>query len=168
LIARAVDCVSCPVLANGDITSAAKAERVLAQTKAAGVMVGRSAIRNPWIFRQIRACLAGSPVAPVPLREVRGYIDRLWTTTAMPGIPEAARVGRMKKFLNFVGQSVDPDGAFIAEMRHALDAAALFAVCDRHLLRDDARCLAGEPFPGVIARPNCENPDATEPRDAGR
>jgi tRNA-dihydrouridine synthase len=54
LIAEAVKRVDCPVLANGNITSASSALEVLSQTDAADMMVGRWAIANPWIFNQIR------------------------------------------------------------------------------------------------------------------
>ncbi len=162
-IARAVERVACPVLANGNITSAASAARVLAETGAAGVMVGRSAIRNPWIFRQIREQFAGGPVSRISLREVRAYVDRLWAVTESPDIPERARVGKMKKYLNFVGQAVDPDGAFLNDMRRAQAAGDLFAVCDQHLVHGPRQWFADEPYAGVIARPNCETPtgDAT-------
>lgn len=45
--------ISIPVIANGDITSPQKAALVLAQTGADGLMIGRGAQGNPWIFRQI-------------------------------------------------------------------------------------------------------------------
>jgi tRNA-dihydrouridine synthase B len=45
--------VSIPVIANGDITSYQKAQDVLAHTNADGVMIGRGAIGNPWIFYQL-------------------------------------------------------------------------------------------------------------------
>ena len=64
----------------------------------------------------------------------------------------------MKKYLNFVGQSVDAAGAFLHDMRRAETEAGLFAVCDRHLLAEPYRAFAPEPYPGVIARPNCETP----------
>jgi tRNA-dihydrouridine synthase len=76
LIASAVKRVHCPVLANGNIHSATTALDVLSFTGAAGVMVGRWAIGNPWIFNQIRQAWRGEPIAPVPLVEVRNYIDR--------------------------------------------------------------------------------------------
>ena len=43
-----------PVIANGDIDSPAKAQWVLEHTKADGVMIGRAAVGNPWIFHQIK------------------------------------------------------------------------------------------------------------------
>jgi tRNA-dihydrouridine synthase B len=163
LIARAVRQASCPVLANGNITSADRAAAVVAQTGAAGVMIGRHAIRNPWIFRQCRerfACESAGATAPnifrPTLADVREYIADLYRSTTTPGAPERMQVARMKKYLNFVGQSVDPDGAFLREMRRAQTEAELFSVCDRHLLAEPDRPYALEPFPGVVARPNCE------------
>jgi len=157
LIAEAVRRVRCPVLANGEVSSAAKAVQVLKHTGAAGVMIGRHAIRNPWIFGQIRDHLAGRPVHVVTLGEVRDYIARLYTELTDPDVGEKLQVARIKKFLNFIGQSVDPEARFLHDMRRAVTEADLFAVCDRHLLADPARPYAVDPYPGVIARPNCED-----------
>ena len=163
LIARAVRQTRCPVLANGNIASAGRATAVLDHTRAAGVMIGRHAIRNPWIFRQCRerfarqAGAAGAPAVFQPsLADVREYIALLYRATSTPGAPERTQVARMKKFLNFIGQGVDPAGAFLRDMRRAQTEAGLFAVCDRHLLAEPSRLFAPEPFPGVIARPNRE------------
>ncbi len=46
--------VSIPVIANGDIDSPSKAKWVLEHTKADGIMIGRAAVGNPWIFHQIK------------------------------------------------------------------------------------------------------------------
>ena len=159
-IAHAVARVRCPVLANGNITTAAKASSVVASTRAAGVMLGRHAIRNPWIFRQCREHFAGLPVTRVSLSDVRDYIERLYRATQTPQLPERLHIGKMKKYLNFVGQSVDAAGAFIHAMRRAETEADLFTVCDQHLLADPTREFSPEPYPGVIARPNCETPAA--------
>jgi tRNA-dihydrouridine synthase len=173
-IAEAVRTVRCPVLANGNVTSAAKAAAVVAETGAAGVMIGRHAIRNPWIFRQCRErwlALSSSPTRPEgpgstpifqpALADVREYVERLYRETQTPDIPEAAHVAKMKKYLNFVGQGVDPEGRFLNDMRRAMTEAELFAVFDRHLLAEPGRPFAAEPYAGVIARPNCETPHET-------
>jgi tRNA-dihydrouridine synthase B len=157
-IRDAAKAVRCPVLANGNVSSAEKAAVVLTETAAAGVMIGRHAIRNPWIFRQIREKMGGQNVRPVTLAEVREYVDRLYRETQQTGVPESAHVAKMKKYLNFVGQSVDAEGTFLYDMRRTMTESELFAVCDRHLLADPGKLFAAEPYPGVIARPNCETP----------
>ncbi len=161
-IAHAVARARCPVLANGNILSAARAAAVLTQTRAAGVMIGRHAIRNPWIFRQCREIFSGTEPVRLTLADVRGYVERLYRATQTPDLPERAHVNKMKKYLNFVGQSVDATGAFLHDMRRSESEAELFAICDRHLIADDAaeRKFSVEPYPGVIARPNCETPEA--------
>jgi tRNA-dihydrouridine synthase len=157
-IAEAVRTVRCPVLANGNVTSADKAATVIAGTGAAGVMIGRHAIRNPWIFKQTREKLAGRPVEPVTLADVRGYVEHLYRATQQPDVPESAHVAKMKKYLNFVGQSVDANGLFLHDMRRAMTESELFAVCNRHLLAEPGKLFSAEPYPGIIARPNCETP----------
>lgn len=160
LIAEAVRRVPCPVLANGNVTSAASAKRILAHTGAAGVMIGRHAIRNPWIFAQCRQAFAGEPIEMHTLADVDAYVRRLFEATHRPDIPEQAHVNRMKKFLNFVGQGVDAEGAFLHDMRRTHSGAELFAVCEKHLLSSPDTAFADEPYDGVIARPNCEAPVA--------
>ena len=119
-------------------------------------MIGRSAIRNPWIFKQVRAQLSGEAVPRVPMTEVRQYVDRLYRATQTEGLREEAHVSRMKKFLNFVGQGIDPEGGFLHEMRRTQTMSELFEVCDRHLLDPENPWFADEPFTGVMARPNRE------------
>jgi len=58
-----------PVIANGDITSAQKALEVLDVTGADGIMIGRGAIGNPFIFAEIRAALEGAEYIPPTLSE---------------------------------------------------------------------------------------------------
>lgn len=71
VIRRVVDAVpGTPVLANGDVTTPEDALDVLAETGAAGVMVGRGALGNPWLFRAALALDRGEP-PPEPGRDER-------------------------------------------------------------------------------------------------
>jgi tRNA-dihydrouridine synthase B len=65
-VAAVKQAVRIPVFANGDIDSPEKALRVLRETGADGVMIGRAAQGRPWIFREIAALLAGPAPLPPP------------------------------------------------------------------------------------------------------
>jgi tRNA-dihydrouridine synthase B len=54
---------------NGDVRSPAEAVRALAETGCAGVMIGRAAIDHPWIVREARAAIAGTPRAGPSIEE---------------------------------------------------------------------------------------------------
>jgi tRNA-dihydrouridine synthase B len=156
-IAQAVTRLRCPVLANGNVSSAATAMAVLSQTHAAGVMIGRSAIRNPWIFSQIRQALSGQEITVVTLAQVREYIDRLYRMPTAQAVPEKSRISHLKMYLNYIGQSVDGSGGFLREMRRAKTEVELFDICDRYLLTDPQIVFSPEPYPGIFARPKCED-----------
>ena len=77
IIARVKESVSIPVIGNGDVTDGMGAERMLRQTGCDGVMVGRAARGNPWLFRQIAAYLEDGTVLPKPDKaEVKTMILR--------------------------------------------------------------------------------------------
>ena len=145
LIAQAVKRVNCPVLANGNIDSAATALKILSQTGAAGVMVGRWAIGNPWIFNQIRQVLLSEPISAVPLAEVREYIDRLRLTPEAVKTPPRARAGHLKMYLNYIALLVDSEGNFLRLMRKTKTEVELLRLCDNILLNSN-KYLALAPY----------------------
>lgn len=157
LIAEAVQSLPCPVLANGNLTSPEKALHIQEETGCRGLMIGRHAIRNPWIFRQIRELSTGQTMFRPTLHDVRPYLDDLYAMSANQGIEEKFRISKLKKYLNFLGESVDAEGRFLYHMRRANTATDLFRVADDFLLhRPESFPL--EPFPGIHARPNAEKP----------
>jgi len=132
-IADAVRALPCPVLANGDVDSAGAAARCLSATGARGLMIGRGAIRNPWIFSQIRARLAGEPARKPRGREVLAYIHDLYETVCDPGVREISQVQRMKKYMGFLGQAIGQDNAFLHAILRVRTRADFFALCAEHL-----------------------------------
>ncbi len=81
-IARLVEHVDIPVLGNGDIWEAGDALRMVDQTGAAGVVVGRGCLGRPWLFRDLAAAFA-APRAEGTLRPSRDPV-----TPALPTLGE--------------------------------------------------------------------------------
>jgi len=140
LIAQAARELKCPVLANGNVFDAAQARQLLAQTGARGLMIGRGAIRNPWLFEQIRAELRGETGRQPAGRDVLNYIHELWDHEITPGVKESAQVQRMKKFMNFIGEGVDEK--FLFEIRRVATTADFWRACDAFLAHDQPMALA--------------------------
>ena len=69
IIARVKSAVKIPVLANGDITSAKDALSMLSETGADGLMIGRGAVGNPFIFEEIKSALTPCDYTPPTLDE---------------------------------------------------------------------------------------------------
>jgi nifR3 family TIM-barrel protein len=143
-IARAVAELGCPVLANGNVYSAEKAYDVLQQTGAHGLMIGRGAIRNPWLFEQIRQHQRGESI-PVPNgREVFDYVRALYDAVCSPDVRESAQVQKMKKYMNYLGVGVEPTGEFLHLIRRVTTKEDFFSVCEKFLDHDLPMPL--EPF----------------------
>ena len=156
-VALAKKILNCPVIVNGDIVSAEKAFEVVNHTKCDGVMIGRSAIRNPWIFKQVRQINNGEVMFSPTLGDVFAYVLCLVEKSLSKDLNDFRHVSYMKKFTNFIGQCIDVDGKFLREIRAANTIVEFLETCKRYMLGENF-CLKynAEPFKGVIARPNCE------------
>lgn len=158
-IARAVAAVPCPVLANGNVHSPARAAEVLALTGAAGLMIGRGAIRNPWLFHQIRQYVAAEEAAQERVyvqseineavftprgHDVLEYIRALYDAVCSPDVKESAQVQKMKKYLNYIAAGAEPTGKFLHDIRRVETKTDFFRVCEIFLNHDAP--LPIEPF----------------------
>ena len=132
-IQRAVEEMGCPVVANGNVVNAATGNALLRQTGAAGLMIGRGAIRHPWIFSQLRKTWAGENPEPVPRHELLRYIELLYHSRAaeVESFEDQKHVRNMKKFLIYISQGVPGDFEF--EIRRAVTERDFFSICRRHL-----------------------------------
>ena len=136
-IERAARLMPCPVFANGNVRDVASARHMIEITGARGLMIGRGAIRNPWLFNQIREAWTTGEVRTRPtLVDLREYIERLHEATHLPGMRDAGQVGKMKKYLGFIAPGIGSEenrDAFWNEIKPALTLYELFAICDRYL-----------------------------------
>ena len=87
--------VGVPVIANGDIHCAAEARHVLQVTGADGLMIGRAALGNPWIFSALRAAQSGQRWAPPTWSERCATVaQHLSALHALYGEPAGVRIAR--------------------------------------------------------------------------
>lgn len=123
-IAEVASLISIPVIANGDIDSGAKALRVMKETGASGVMIGRAAWGAPWIFREIADVLARREARAVTLEEKRRIILAHWQAhvSEFRSEPEAVRSFR-KHVLHYLNPF--PEGKVAAQRIFKLDKADL-------------------------------------------
>jgi len=98
-IAAVAEALDIPVLGNGDIKTPQDALRMHAHTRCDGVMVGRGSFGQPWLFRQARALLDGTPMPPTP-----GVADRFAVALEHARLVQA--------------YEVDPVGAAIEFRKH--------------------------------------------------
>ena len=157
-VARAVELMDRPVLLNGNVTSAEVAFRLKHDTGATGVMIGRSAIRNPWIFQQIQNLQVGEEMFRPTMKDLYSYVCELFRNLKKPNLCDRKQVARIKKFLNFVGLSVCPEGKFLHSMRRAENSDDLFTIC-RHFMISEGRAeklMPLEPYSNLVARPSQE------------
>jgi tRNA-dihydrouridine synthase B len=131
IIRALVEHVSVPVIGNGDVWYAADALRMREETGCHAVMIGRPALRNPWIFQQIVALQAGEAPATPSGADVAGWIATFCERSLerFPRVP----VGKLKELLRYLGRAVRDERAFLREALLETTAENVIALAHRRL-----------------------------------
>lgn len=146
-IAALVDHVDIPVLGNGDIWEAADALRMVEETGAAGVVVGRGCLGRPWLFRDLAAAFGGEArsdeyrAALPSLGEVRSMMYR-HAELLSQHMGEERGCKELRKHISWYLRGFSAGG----DLRHALALVSTLAELDRLLAELDP----DEPFPAVV------------------
>lgn len=88
-----------PVIANGDVRSAATGRRVLRDTGAAGLMLGRGAIADPWLFERLRGRAPALPTPDERVAELRRYLAAMLERYQEIFCGEVQALGKVKALL---------------------------------------------------------------------
>lgn len=133
-VRHAVSAMDCPVVANGNIVDSSTARAWIEEASPAGLMIGRGAVRNPYLFRVLRGG------ALPTYREILAYAEILFEESCrlLASESEAVQCHRMKKYLVYLAADLPADFGF--RMRRAATRAAMLSVLRDHL-------ASGDPFP---------------------
>jgi tRNA-dihydrouridine synthase len=126
------EALAIPVVGNGDVWYAADALRMERETGCAAVMIGRPALRNPWIFEQVRDLRAGvTPHAP----DGGEVVDFLCDVSRRYEATYRKSVGKLKELVRYLGRAVPDDRAFVTEALRASTTAEILRIAEGHLAR---------------------------------
>jgi nifR3 family TIM-barrel protein len=121
VIAAVAEAVTIPVIGNGSVDAPEMAARQRRETSLAGLMVGRAALGYPWIFREIKAGLAGEPPPPAPTLAER------WGAMLRYADDRIAQLGRDPATTNLSGMRA----MFKSMVKDFPEAAALRGALER-------------------------------------
>lgn len=129
----AVDFLPCPVIANGNIVDIPTAEAWINQTHPAGLMIGRAALRNPWIFNQLRCHFNHTPIPVLTYRDILSYIHHLYENTRLcqTHYVEEKHIHRLKKYLIYTARGLPTE--FDHDMKRAKTSADFLHICSTYL-----------------------------------
>lgn len=120
-----------PVIGNGDVKTPQDAKRMFDRTGCAGVMIGRGALSQPWIFRDTWSYLTTGVIPPPPtitekLNMVRRHFYNLceWRS-------ERFAVIEMRKRISWYSKTMNPCRSLKEPMRMVRDRAHFDEICDR-------------------------------------
>ncbi len=121
-----------PVIGNGDIWYATDAFRMRAETGCDAVMIGRPALRNPWIFEQIADLAAGRPPRAPSGDDVIARLRDVAARYLAVYPAERLVIGKLKEWLTYTARAVPPE-LRLREVLRQSDVATLLAEVETRL-----------------------------------
>ncbi len=126
-IQQVAESVTIPVIGNGDLMTPASAVAHARAYRVAGVMIGRGAMGNPWIFRDVQRVSEGLMPLPVSLAERLAMIDRHYARM-LASRPEPIAVREMRKHIGWYLRGIRGAGKARAAVNTAETPDAVRAI----------------------------------------
>lgn len=130
--------VGIPVVGSGDIVTPAGALARLEETGVDGVMIGRGAIANPFIFREAYALQQGRP-APVPTLDEKYAAVLRYHELLSVDLPEKAISGKLKQLCNYFTKGLPGGAEFRVQLLRSQSVAELLERLDTYFKTDQVR-----------------------------
>lgn len=142
-VREVVERVRIPVMANGDVVDVDSALQTLEETGAAGLMIGRGAIRNPWLFHQVDCALRGVTPRHVGLDEKERILLGYFDTIRPLFRTENGALGRMKKISRYFTEGLEGGGALRTALFHSQTVDEAYGKAREYF--EEQRQRAGHP-----------------------
>ena len=126
--------VNIPIFANGAVTCAEDALTFLKATGAAGISIGRAALKQPWIFEDIRRLREGLPLREHDAVERVHVLIRL-ATLACGLRPEAVAISEMRKFSGWLLSGLANVSTLLTSLNTITTLSAYREALERYLKR---------------------------------
>lgn len=117
-IARLKEAVTVPVIGNGDVKSASDALTRLRETGVDAIMVGRAALGNPWLIREIAAAMLGDERSSEPSVEERIDFARAHFDAMIERYGEKSGVLQMRKHLGWYLKGIEDASTYRERINH--------------------------------------------------
>lgn len=148
VIARVKRAVRIPVVGCGDVTTPDQAITRFRETAVDGVMIGRGAIANPWIFRQTREHALGLPTYEPSLSEKRRVLHR-YHELLRGELPEKALIGKLKQMCGYFTHALEGGARLRERVFHSQQIAEAYDIIDEYF---DSMIATGRPPESLIRR----------------
>ncbi|MCO5166508.1 MAG: tRNA-dihydrouridine synthase family protein [Planctomycetes bacterium] len=126
-LARAREWTRRPLIGNGDVLGWDDAARMMRECKVDGVMVGRGALRDPWVLARLRARARGAPEPEVGPAQVLGFHARYRDDMLRGGASERGLLGQLKQLYRRLEVGLPIDAAARAGLLRAATLVELEA-----------------------------------------
>lgn len=142
VIADVKRALSIPVIGNGDVHGPESARKMFEETGADGIMVGRGALINPWVFRQIATRDSSGPELDDYREVFNGFLGRL-----RDYLPERIVLNRLKAFIGWVTKGLHKGHALRRDIYSAKTLPEVYGILDAHFETVANEKLMGQTSP---------------------
>ncbi len=156
LVRQVKEVVKVPVSGSGDVVSVEGAFQKWRETKCDGILIGRGAMQNPWLFRQIEDALAGREIYQPTLEDKQSVLHEYFDMLR-EDLPEQAAICRMKQLAGQFTKGLPGGATFRTKVYHSHTVAEVLDRIAEYFTAMDEGSSYGEDVKETIAAPELDS-----------